>query len=612
MKKTFFVETVLIFLIVVSQTIFVKPFNIEAASNYLQVPARTCQLIYSDNNNDVYLYSEGRTNLFLTQAGSVSGTFIMQLLGIDDNNYGQGLGSCPTTYTSGTHYNYFGNLVVYSSIGMIYSSNLVSNNVPIFNAVDEEIRNSITQGGSKFSYFVPFLYPELLDGITVTKYDANTDYNSWTNSNPYIMRADADFYGMSVYNNNNNMYNYYFSTVPFNLTISRGNTTLALTDRSFSFNGVQYYGYSHQNWSYSTSYNYANTTYKDSLDPGSAYLVMPYLINNGSLLPDEDTLFGDIEIGFYTNYAGSGNYENNYDLWKNNVDVIEWDLLSSKGIELNTFSNIEIRAVPGQFSDLNRATLLTKIFSDFVIDWLNPYSLGIYDPNLQNVSFRWGDIGYNLTALLGQSWDIFAYVAEDIWIKNGWIYQVRLVDKESDEPITEWKTIFNTTSSSGNDGLNNITDLTPELINELQNLNTINNTTNNYYYNNTVINMSDGTVDGSKPWYVWLLERITSLIEHIVDAIAGIGSSIIDGIFNLINSVGVNILDTFSNLWNGFINTFNNIGFNDDNPDYDISLPEDTSEAIDIIPAFLRGMNSAGLLWMIFIPLVFSIIKIIT
>lgn len=619
MKRNIFVETVLIFLIVVSQTVLVKPFNISADSSrpfyntYLSSGEKilinessTNQIGPSDTSESVFysgfLKNYSSNNYTLVFAGVSENSFKNILYQSDGSVLGYQ--NSETINLNGNTYN-----IVYNSGNTFYIPVNYNSQFPLIGSSDY----NIAKGGFLYEYLKNSNNFNVVQPLTYVQ--ANSSFPSWYNSptNPYLIDCSSDFYIIG----SNNLYVYIFPLDP-NATISvtRGNDSINPSRNTTSLFGNNLTYFVITAWSYSSSYNYSFNINQGSNMNNTD---IPFMLYYDQVYNVPDPIQrGNLVASFYTRFAGSGSNEN-INTWRENVDVIQWDNIDSLGYDIGNYGLIEIRAVPGEYIDNNKNGLIVKTIQDFVLDTANIYSFGYFNPYDMEFNRKWSDMNNHFTNNI-PGFSIFNYYLDELWHKNGWIWQVRIVDKEDTSiPITEWQTIYNTTSYTGNDIFNN-PNFDPDLVNTIQEINTTNNTNNNYYnntnwyINNTTINMSnpDGTDTTDKPWWSYLLEGILSLLEKIVDAVGGLFSDIIKGIFDLISNIGINILDTFTDLWNGFLDIFNDIDFNNDNPDYDIGLPENTDEVIDIIPAFLRGLNRSGLMWMIWIPLVFSIIKIIT
>lgn len=330
--------------------------------------------------------------------------------------------------------------------------------------------------------------------------------------------------------------------------------------------------------------------------------------------------------------------------WRYNKDTITWDSTDTNGNfigDSNVFVNI--RAIPGYYEGPDKSAVLYQNYGNWISGVylyltqgvVNVGRMQFYDLVSQNAysgkyEITWGNVVDHLpTGALFRNNTALGQYLDNRYYLMGWRYQINFEVHEQGnyENIlytSPWQDIYQVTAvdpSTSNQIIETYPDgLSPELYNLLQTVNTLNNTVQNWNINGIPVNMQPNQqVQPDNSWIEILVNSIASLVSDIVEAIKdivkailGFGADLIEDLFNLINSIGVNIIDTFTNLWNGFIDTFNNIGFNNDNPDYDIGLPENTSEVIDIIPAFLRGLNRSGLMWMIWIPLVFSIIKIIT
>lgn len=513
MKKTFFVETVLIFLIVVSQTIFVKPFNILA-------------------ENETYYIFTDPVQLWNYQ--------------LDPS--------------------------------------------PLYNVSSNKIRTV-------------YIYTN-------------------TNNTNFQVYAVSDMPGQT----------YYYR-----------NSIYTLSD-NISVNGINYYYRLVQGLPVSYNPSYAVNIYNSEV-AGNGSLALPklavyYTFGEGAVGESQMPNYGNLKVGYSSSFVSGRDDET----WRYNKDTITWESTDTNGNfigDSNVFVNI--RAIPGYYEGPDKTAVLYQNYGNWISGVYLYLTQGIvnvgrmqfYDLVSQNAysgkyETTWGNVVDHLPsgALMKNNTALGQYL-DNRYYQMGWRYQINF---EVHEPgnyenilyTSPWQDIYQVTAvdpSTSNQIIETYPDgLSPELYNLLQTVNTLNNTVQNWNINGIPVNMQPNQqIQPDNSWIEILITSIAEMVGRIIDAIGGIisaivgfGSDLIEGLFNLINSIGVNILDTFNNLWNGFIDTFNNIGFNNDNPEYDIGLPENTDEVIDIIPAFLRGMNRSGLMWMIWIPLVFSIIKIIT
>lgn len=652
MKKTFFVETVLIFLIVVSQTVFVKPFNILAESNSFSV-GRINGLKNGDNFNVSfnssgnligYSFTSGSDIVFSgryirsTASGSGNITYGMPGYFISKNNFS---GQNPSNNSmnisnmivNGTTYYYSQQSTSLTS----YQGNYyMPYDLPVFDVINNAGTNL------SFSDYLYYAFKEDFNDMKLTHYDPYETFLSWDRgNNPYTISCDYDLYVIAFYSGTS-YYVYFFSNNPDAVvSMTRGGKTTSLNmssetkdlDKTVYYNRYTAWSYNPNNYDYNSweSYN------------GGEQMAFQIFYNNVILdgsNNETNVNYGQLKVGYSSSFVSSRDDAT----WRFNKDTITWDSTDTNGNfigDSNVFVNI--RAIPGYYEGPDKAAVLYQNYGNWISGVylyltqgvINVGRMQFYDLVSQNAysgkyETTWGNVVDHLPsgALIRNDTALGQYLDNKYYLM-GWRYQINFEvhEKGNIENIiytSPWQDIFQVTAvdpSTSNQIIETYPDgLSPELYNLLQTVNTLNNTVQNWNVNGVPVNMQPNQqVQPDNSWVEILITSIAEMVGRIIDAIGniisdivGFGSDLIEGLFNLINSIGINILDTFTNLWNGFIDTFNNIGFNNDNPDYDIGLPETSDEVIDIIPAFLRGMNRSGLMWMIWIPLVFSIIKIIT
>lgn len=258
-----------------------------------------------------------------------------------------------------------------------------------------------------------------------------------------------------------------------------------------------------------------------------------YTFGDGAIAPCPS--YGNVkDVSFATNIAGNG------DASGQNLDKIEWNRLQdSNGNDLPEGSTVTIRAVPGQYTGTSKENLLTKLYTDFVIDTAHATDLatvsafaGWYETTWQSVvsHFAW-PFATVLSCLQGESY----------WYKNGWIYQIRL---NIDDYHSEWQTIYNITSSGveNSETIINSTSITAisQSVNNINNINqTTNNnyvsnnsdTTNNYYYYDSQINpdYSGNDVSGLFP----SISEILNAIRNLPHTIGELLHNLFDDLFEI-------------------------------------------------------------------------------
>lgn len=331
-----------------------------------------------------------------------------------------------------------------------------------------------------------------------------------------------------------------------------------------------------------------------------------YTFGDGAVAPDAEIPdYGDLILnGYKTNIAGSGNAA------VNNKDTISWEPVDTNGNDI-TNCQVTIRAVPGQYSAESKASLLEKSYSDFVLNTLNATQLGTYPAREQSHAFTWGNV---ISVLNLPFLSISSMIKRDeTWIKNGWIYQIRLEDEENNY-IGEWQTVYTGTAAGVKNDLTiiNSTTLNQDLINVITSINNRNEVTNNWTIINIIIvpnpdptpTPEPGTDPGSDSnWLSALLQAIVDLISGILSFLGGIVQSIIDGILGLFSFDDFELYDILS-LFNDEVNQQNLIGqtyfFWDQvietaksmrSQDPIINWPGITIMGVDLIPAAAYNLN---------------------
>lgn len=265
-------------------------------------------------------------------------------------------------------------------------------------------------------------------------------------------------------------------------------------------------------------------------------LAVDYSYGNLAVDPEPPApSYGNVaDVSFATNIAGNG------DASGQNLDKIQWNnLQDSNGIDLPEGSTVTIRAVPGQYTGTSKENLLTKLYTDFVLDTVHATDLatvsasaGWYETTWQSVAnhFTW-PFATILSCLQGGSY----------WYKNGWIYQIRL---NIGDYHSEWQTIYNITSSGveNSEAIINSTSITAisQSVNNINNINQTSNnyyvsnstdTTNNYYYYDSPINpeYSGNDVSGLFP----SISEILNAIRNLPHTIGELLHNLFDDLFEI-------------------------------------------------------------------------------
>lgn len=296
-----------------------------------------------------------------------------------------------------------------------------------------------------------------------------------------------------------------------------------------------------------------------------------------------------------------------------NLDVITWN--GRQDSNLNDLTGLEwfvdIRARKISYSGNSVTDLLSRTQNEavFTDDYFNIISVSA---NKGNYELTWGDV-YNLM-------DISAYQilpSESLFYTYGWVYQIRLRNADT-EDVSEWQTVYtlsslppqDTQDFSNNLGFNaQATEIIYKV--DTQNLNTNTTYVVNYnYYNDIPIGSDDYQQDvNGKPWYVILLEAITSMINTLIETVGGVFGDVINSILNFIKGVGVDVLDVFTNIFNGFSDNVDLFDTQIDNftPNPDVEI-NDLKGILEIPFNILR---STGLAIIFLVPISLMILRLI-
>ena len=458
-----------------------------------------------------------------------------------------------------------------------------------YNNSNYEVRGVVIHKNDRY-----FLYFISMDNARI--YTNGQVINSYTEPNC----NNGSNYNMSYDSYNNTRFYYYsLGQLTINQSMSNVNWYYPVVDIGSNDNNIQ------------SAYRY---TYGDlSVDP-----TIEPVINHG-----------DLKVGYSTEFVSSGTSTDRF-----NKDIITWDNYDSNGNLLDDLNyTIELRAIPGYYTDVSQSQLLNQTIYNWIQGYvvkitngaidLEPfeyYTLGRWSPNKKQVEFTWGEVVDHFDMIDGH----VGFILNEQWYKAGWRYEIRYIKGDISDPeyTSDWQTIYQVTAvapSTSDNILNSYGNgLSPELYNLLQTVNTLNNTVQNWNINGVPINMNQNQqVTPDNSWIEKLIEGITSLLGSLIDglsaivqAIIGLGGDIIEGLFSIISDSISAIIEFFTNIWDGFLDLIENINFTDDNEIYDLDIP-DYEGLLDVVPAFLRGLSSAGLSYLIWIPLVLGIIFIV-
>ena len=445
----------------------------------------------------------------------------------------------------------------------------------------------------------------------------------------FYVENNSDVRGVYLYSSDSAGKAYVFvSKNPFRYGYSSGNnfypenqncslTSAGFNASSYVYEGVTYYYY----------YNYNTRLYTVS-DGNIPFYDVGFSISNsaGSVMPEaiyytygEGSIvrhFGDLlNVGFYTKFVNS--QQSNVSQMALNTDVITWDnYQDSNGNDLNDINlRVDIQAATVDFEANTKSDLLNQTINDMVTgSWSDLITIS---PNVGEYSFTWDTVA---KALFGTNnvtvnwWNNLFNVydsARGVFFKKGWIYRIRLRTYD-DSYVGNWQIIYNVTSAPPSDSekvytnyyVYNYTVPDPDTYDVLQNINNINNTENNWYFNGDPFNPFVDTDNGG--WLSKLLETIISLVDKIL----GFFSNIFDGLVDLLLGLfgNINPSDTF---FNWFSDLFNDIG------DIDLTLPQFNLPNVDIssfnrlVDETMKIFSDNDLSFLIFIPLLILIIKVV-
>ncbi len=354
------------------------------------------------------------------------------------------------------------------------------------------------------------------------------------NSRVVSIRSGSNIRIYAISNNINTLFD-------FKNTNINDSCYVPTNSQSYTYNNVTYSGYNISLTSNDIQYitvPIMNVVSGLTFEQSAIY----YTYGDGAVDPAPPApVFGNLaDVGYNTRIAGSGQSA------INNLDTVSWNPETDTSGNDISYMSVSVRVVPGKYSASSRQNLYEKLYTDFILNDLGATVLDTVPVSIGSFSVTWEDV-IDVLALP------FATVASVIdqdgtFIKNGWIYQVRL---EGDNYTGEWQTVFTATSSGVENDLTIIqsTTINQTLVNTITEINQLNNTSNNWYINETTINMSEYTEpsEGDKPWWAYLLEAIVSLISKIADWIASIFSAIADLAGDIIDGIlGLFTFDSFS------------------------------------------------------------------
>lgn len=510
---------------------------------------------------------------------------------------------------------------------------ITGNTSPYYvNSAFPQIADDSPNAPNSGDYVFDFLGPEAFLGTT--HYNAEQSFLSWiVGANPYTITCSTDCYVVGFTYSSNNLnstsysgyYAYFFvENADATIEITRANGSLSPTLNHTQYRGNDIYYYLIDSWSYNPS-SYTvnwNTNIIRAQNNNSLIYANPLHLAYNIYLYDtyeepDPMVYGDIkDLGYYSKFV-NGQQSSSY-VQRLTKDVITWNSnVDNIGNRIDNGNyQVQIQAVGVEYSELSYNSLMSLDVND-MLALGEPVDIATVDARNGKIELTWGDI---IDALSDQNIvlitsSIFAPVYQnDYWIKQGWYYKVRLIN-ESEEYYGDWQTVYQLTAFDPkpsqnvidyyiNDNNNSPNQDVQQVIN---NINNINNTVNNWYNGDSPVLPYDSNNDN---WLTSLIEGISAILSTILNGIFGVASSLVSGIFDLIKNLIDSALGFFTNIWNQFNDLLQTINFTNDNQEYDLNIPQGES-FLDIIPAFIRGMSSAGISYMIWIPLVVGIIFMI-
>lgn len=229
-----------------------------------------------------------------------------------------------------------------------------------------------------------------------------------------------------------------------------------------------------------------------------------YTFGEGAIEPLPPTpLYGDlINVGFKTDIAGG-----NGGAYKQNLDTISWNTqIDSNNNPIPLGSLVDIVAVWGYWNDTTMTNMLNKDYLDFIVE--DTFTVGTTRVENGSISFTWQDVYNKIDSPLGpwQEFLLSIFRYEDELYKYGWYYKIRWRNLDY---TSEWKTIYTSTSdASDSETIVNSTYISNEVINVVNNVNTQNNTTTEWTYD-------DITIDVDLTGIERLLKQIRDLVNSI-------------------------------------------------------------------------------------------------
>lgn len=472
--------------------------------------------------------------------------------------------------------------------------------------------------GMNYGYMYGICYPNP-DNYDLEYIGSAGTFDSWVgNSDPYEITVNSPCYMIARGQSNTGMTVVFFYDSPFTVVARRGNTTISPTVNEFYLEDTKYYYYEITNWTYSpNSYDYAwDRVYTDMGSQNFiGYIVA---VENNRVVPD-NVNYGSLQTGFTTYFTASS--QTSYITDRLNKDVITWGRYDTNNNNIYSDINakVQIRFLPCFYSAQDENTLKQQTLNSLTDIAFNMTPVTV-EAVMGKYEITWGEVADYFTQNGLSNWDfgnlrIYHDANSQVFMKLGWYYQARLiVGQDLDNPryVGPWQTLYNGTSippEPSDDILNNYNTLTPELINALQELNTVNNTTNNYYTGDTIIYTgSDGEGEG---FLTALIKAIQQLLSDIIKFIGDLFGSILDGLVDLILGLfdNIDIVGTFADWFTRLKEFFDNLDLT--LPQFEVPDPEVLEGFGELIPATLSIFSGSGLGFVIWVPLILIFLRIV-
>lgn len=364
--------------------------------------------------------------------------------------------------------------------------------------------------------FTLFFFPVNISAEGETYFTAVEPVSAYSSgSNNWYYQGSSDHVRFCILRNGNNYQLYAVSdrsgdsyrTAQFNIESASWHSI----STSRVVNGVTYYVFAQTRYGGANSLTFhVPVVLIQSNQFDSDSIAISYTYGNNAVGPEPPgpTYGKPYDVEYSTRIAGSGLAS------ADNIDRIVWNrAVDTNGNELPTGARVQIRAIPGKYIGNTANDVLTKTYTDFVLDHSKQLiivdiiaSRGVYETKWSEVVDHFGFFPY--------SWVPNIQYIDNEYFKMGWIYQIRL---QVDDYYSDWTNIYTATSSGASES-QTITDsdeISQQLVQDINIVNQLNNTTTtNWYINETTINNSEYTENtNGKPWWAYLLEAILSLFQ---------------------------------------------------------------------------------------------------